>query len=410
MKVEIEVNNSTDPKAQFVTWTPSPCRIRVTDPTGAAASTVNLRISATAAATGGEVVFRSGTSGAFSATLTLQVPTSGSTVPFFAAGRFGRASTRNGDATVQARMRTTSVGSSDVMVRIRKNANILTNDERDRFVAAFAQLNNQGAGRFSDFRLMHTDESSPQAHFAAAFLPWHRAYLLDLERELQAIDPSVALPYWRFDQPAPKLFSRDFFGVSDSLGTVQFSAGNPLRFWTTDGVQGINRRPFFNTSTGRPGVRTEAQTLALGGAGNLYRLFRNMEGNPHGTAHTSFGGSISSIGTAARDPLFFLLHCNVDRLWAKWQRQFGRSNPAQASAYDSNPANPVGHNLQDSMWPWNGIVGGDRPSTAPGGALAASPAVSAPGAQPRVQDCVDYQGSVSASGRLGFDYDDVPFA
>jgi len=410
MKVEIEVNNSTDPKAQFVTWTPCPCRIRVTDPTGVTASTVNLRIAATAAAAGGEVVFRAGTSGAFSATLTVQVPTSGSTVPFFAAGRFGRASTRSGDATIQARMGTTSVGTADVMVRIRKNANALTSDERDRFVAAFAQLNNQGAGRFSDFRLMHTDESSPQAHFAAGFLPWHRAYLLDLERELQAIDPSVALPYWRFDQPAPKLFNRDFFGVSDSLGAVQFSAGNPLRFWTTDGVQGINRRPFFNTSTGRPGVRTEAQTLALGGGGNLYRLFRNLEGNPHGTAHTSFGGSISSIGTAARDPLFFLLHCNVDRLWAKWQRQFGRANPAQASAYDSNPDNPVGHNLADSMWPWNGIVGGDRPSTAPGGALAASSAVSAPGPQPRVQDCVDYQGSVSAAARLGFDYDDVPSA
>ena len=68
-----------------------------------------------------------------------------------------------------------------------------------------------------------------------------------------------------------------------------------------------------------------------------YPAFRTMEGNPHGSAHTSFGGSISSIPTAARDPLFFLLHCNVDRLWAKWQRQFGRFNPAQAASYDSNP-------------------------------------------------------------------------
>ena len=41
-------------------------------------------------------------------------------------------------------------------MRIRKNANTLTPGERDRFVAAFAQLNNQGAGRFADFRDMHT--------------------------------------------------------------------------------------------------------------------------------------------------------------------------------------------------------------------------------------------------------------
>jgi tyrosinase len=135
-----------------------------------------------------------------------------------------------------------------------------------------------------------------------------------------------------------------------------------------------------------------------------------MEGNPHGFAHTSFGGSISSIGTAAKDPLFFLLHANVDRLWAKWQRQFGRFDPAQAASYDSVPASPIGHNLADTMWPWNGITGGTRPPTAPGGALAASPSATAPGPQPRVRDGLDFQGSVNPKARLGFDYDDVPFA
>jgi tyrosinase len=135
-----------------------------------------------------------------------------------------------------------------------------------------------------------------------------------------------------------------------------------------------------------------------------------MEGNPHGSAHTSFGGSIASINTAARDPLFFLLHCNVDRLWAKWQRQNGRFNSAQAASYDSNPGNPIGHNLPDTMWPWNGITSPPRPPTAPGGAMAASQCVSAPGPSPRVQSSLDYQGSVNALSRMGFDYDDVPFA
>ena len=259
----------------------------------------------------------------------------GTSVPFFVAGRFGRPSAGNGDVRIEARTGTTLVGSVPVMVRIRKNANTLTTAERDRFVAAFAQLNNQGLGRFADFRDMHTNVSSPQAHGAAGFLPWHRAYLLDLERELQAIDPSVALPYWRFDRAAPNLFQLDFLGVSDSLGTVRFSNSNPLQFWRTDGVQGINRRPFFNTGSAPPGLLSEAQTLALG---TQYRAFRTMEGNPHGLAHTSFGGSISSIGSAARDPLFFLLHCNVDRLWAKWQRQNGRFNAAQAASYDPGVA------------------------------------------------------------------------
>lgn len=406
MNVELQINNTINSQARFVSWAPSSCRIRVTNPSGAITPTVTIRLSSTSAATGGAVVFRNGTTGAFSNTLTLTVPINGTSVPFFVAGKFGRPSSSNADVRIDARLGTLLVGSVKVMVRIRKNANDLTPAERDRLISAFAQLNNQGAGRFADFRDMHTNVTSPQAHGAPGFLPWHRAYLLDLERELQNIDPTVALPYWRFDQASPSIFTLDFFGVSNSVGTVQFSPTNPLQFWRTDGVPGINRRPFFATNTAPPGLRTEAQTLALG---NAYPAFRTLEGNPHGSAHTSFGGFISSIGTAARDPLFFLLHCNVDRLWAKWQRQFGRFNPAVAASFDG-AANPVGHNLTDTMWPWNGITTPPRPPTAPGGSLAASPCVSAPGPQPRVSQSLDYQGTVNAVSRLGFDYDDVPFS
>ena len=378
----------------------------MTNPSGVTAPTVAIQITATSAASAGAVVFRAGSTGAFSNGLTVTVPIDGTSVPFFVAGRFGRPSVNNGDVTIEARNGAALVGSVPLMVRIRKNANTLTAGERNRFVSAFAQLNNQGLGRFVDFRNMHTTVSSPQAHGAPGFLPWHRAYLLDLERELQAIDPSVALPYWRFDQAAPNIFTRDFLGVSDAIGTVQFSATNPLQFWTTDGVQGINRRPLFNTTAAPPGLRTEAQTLALG---TRYAAFQTMEGNPHGSAHTSFGGSVSSIGTAARDPLFFLLHCNVDRLWAKWQRQNRRFDPAQATSFDNSGGNPIGHNLPDTMWPWNGVTGAPRPPTAPGGAMAASPCVSAPGPQPRVRDCLDYHGVINPASHLGFDYDDVAF-
>jgi tyrosinase len=405
MVVEIQINNSTNVMARYVAWAPSPCRIRVTNPAGVPAQVVNLRLSATSVAGGGRVEFREKPSDAFASSILLHVPTNGTSVPFFTAGLFGSASRSDKDVTIEARRGNTVVGSVKVMVRVRKNANTLTAGERDRLVAAFAQLNNQGMGRFADFRDMHTAVSSAQAHGAKGFLPWHRAYLLDLERELQNIDPSVALPYWRFDQAAPNIFTPDFLGVSDNIGTVSFSASNPLQFWVTDGVQGINRRPFFNTGTAPGGLRTEAQTIALGTA---YPAFRTMEGNPHGSAHVSFGGSISSIPTAARDPLFFLLHCNVDRLWAKWQRQNSRFNPAVAASYDSAAA-PIGHNLPDSMWPWNGITGGTRPPTAPGGAMAASPSVTAPGGQPVVQQALDYQGTINAASRLGFDYDDVAF-
>jgi tyrosinase len=414
MNVELQINNSPNANARFVGWSPSPCRIRVTNPSGATGPTVPVQLKSVSAASGGAVQFRKGSTGTFADTLSFELPTNGQSVPFFVAGRFGRASVNNGDVRIEATARlpltgAQLVGSVRLMVRIRKNAEGLTPGERDRFIAAFAQLNNQGLGRFADFRNMHTNVSQPQAHGAPGFLPWHRAYLLDLERELQAIDSSVTLPYWRFDQPAPKLFTQDFIGTTGPNGTVQFSNTNPLQFWVTDGVQGITRSPRNNwnpqTQPG-PTVLTEAQTFALG---TTYPPFSAMEGNPHGTAHTRWDGFIRVIGTAARDPLFFMLHCNVDRLWAKWQKQNGRFNSAQAASYDSNPSNPVGHRLPDTMWPWNGVTTPPRPPTAPGGALASSPCASAPGNQPQVQSCLDYQGAINALARHGFDYDDVRF-
>ena len=195
MKVELQINNSVTPTARFVSWAPSPCRIRMTDRAGAPPfGNVTVQFTSVSAASGGAVAFRKGTTGAFSTTLSLAVPVTGASVSFFVAGRFGRPSINSGDVRIDAHVGTTLVGAVKVMVRVRKNAEALTPGERDRFVKAFAQLNNQGAGRFADFRNMHTDVSSPQAHGAPGFLPWHRAYLLDLERELQAIDPSVALP------------------------------------------------------------------------------------------------------------------------------------------------------------------------------------------------------------------------
>src|SRR5262249_14915283 len=133
-----------------------------------------------------------------------------------------------------------------------------------------------------------------------------------------------------------------------------------------------------------------------------------MEGDPHGAAHTSFGGSISSIPTAARDPIFFLLHCNVDRLWAKWQQNNNLFDPAFPTAFDTAQPNPLGHNLGDTMWPWNGDTSPPRPPTAPGGSLADSACVNAPGPTPKVADLLDYRGIVVSAEQLGFAYDDIP--
>jgi len=355
----------------------------------------------------GKLLFATTRTGDGAATLPLALPVSGAAVAFWVGGDVAAPSRDYGDAVATASFgpATQIVGRRPLMVRVRKNAVALNAAERDRFLAAMGILNGNGLGRFRDFRDMHVNIASPEEHGDSGFLPWHRAYLLDLERELQAIDPRVALPYWRFDQPAPSLFTTAYMGRTGSSGSVQFNPGHGLENWVTDGQLGISRRPLFNVNNA-PSLRSEAQTFALSGAGRTFASFRSMESDPHGAAHTSFSGSIGSIGTAARDPLFFMLHCNVDRLWAKWQWLFHRHDPAVSQSYSQGSR--VGHRLADTMWPWNGITTPPRPPTAPGGAFAGSLSTPLPGPAPRVQAMIDYQGKVGGVA-LGFDYDDVPF-
>ncbi len=413
MRTEITINGSSELASNYIAWAPVPCQVRLVDATEADGP-VAVRLSNQNPSQGGQIVFYPAVPGPAQDDIQLTLPVDGSPVPLFIAGKFGKPSTTDKDAIIETRDAGNGnlLSMSSLMVRVRKNANDLTGAERDRFLSAIARLNDRGMGRFSDFRNIHTDAGSPEAHFNAGFLPWHRAFMLDLERELQALDPSVTLPYWKFDEVARNLFSRSFMGVPNAIGTLRFSANNPLQFWVTDMSPGIVRQPFFNTTTQSAFVDGEADTLNLGDA---YARFANMEGNPHGFAHTSFGGFISDIPTAAKDPLFFMLHANVDRLWAKWQWLNRRFDIGSIDTYafpgaaGSPGSTRIGHNLNDTMWPWNQITGFPRPPSAPGGNFPDSAIVSTPGPIPAVRDMIDYQGVLNPASRLGFDYDDVPF-
>jgi tyrosinase len=418
MRAELILNGNPSAAARYVGWAPVPAQVRITDPTGATGPLATVRLRNRNPTQGGQVEFFAAVPGPAREELQLTLPVAGDPVGLHVAGQFGRPSAEDGDAAVEIE----ATGSGEVlavaplMVRIRKNAATLTTRERNRFLTALAIFNGRGLGRFSDFRNVHTQAGNLEAHGRAGFLPWHRALLLDLERELQQIDPSVALPFWRFDQPASALFTVDFMGAADpDTSTVRFSPANPLQFWVTDGRPGIVRGPLFDTQRQAPTVLSEFDTLLLGRPGNHFVLFRRMEGNPHAWAHTNFTGFIADIPTAARDPLFFLLHANVDRLWAKWQwinRRFDVTNVStysrQGSAGDPG-AGRVGHNLNDTMWPWNQVVTPPRPRAAPGGTLSPSPLTSAPGLSPMVRAMIDYQGVLTPASRNGPDYEDVPY-
>jgi tyrosinase len=374
-------------------------------------------------------------------TLTLSLPDDGTWVYFYMAGNFNNASINDKDAVMEIIDFNTSLllSREGVMVRIRKNANTLTTTERNRFLEALKKLD-LTYNDYIDFIKTHSRDNrgitlskiaSRQAHAGSAFLPWHRAYVLHLETLLQAADPSVALPYWKFDANAPQVFSEDFMGSNSSGNMVTLAPSNPIVSWTLpgEGVQtGIQRKTPYGDN-GHPKVATEKATLALGSPSFAFSNFKRMEISYHNRAHAKSGSTswLLAQNTSTRDPIFFLLHSNVDRVWAKWQWMSSRYDMNDTVSYDLQgsfdaPAPGVlppdvsanrtlGQYADDTMWPWDNITGGTNAAARPSIAILTPfpvPLNSAAGKKPTVKSMIDYLGITNSypCDGLGYAYDD----
>jgi tyrosinase len=59
-----------------------------------------------------------------------------------------------------------------------------------------------------------------------------------------------------------------------------------------------------------------------------------LQGTPHGDVHVDIGGWMHDVPTAGQDPIFYLHHCNIYRLWNLWLAQGGgRTDPLNDSAW-----------------------------------------------------------------------------
>ena len=406
MTLLLQLGESDDPRDRYLGWSPVPVSVRLSDATGAPVSAVARNRDTTH---GGQLVFRVPADTNWSPQVRVQVPGDGTPTTIQIAGRFDFASRRDGDACLEVVPDDglAAPATMTMMVRVRRDANDLSEGERDLFLDTLASFNDGGAGRFREFREIHDKPGDREMHPYPGFLPWHRAFVLDFERELQAIEPAVALPYWRFDKPAPKVFSPDFMGADRKSARPYLASTNPLTGWVTDQTPGIDRRalrnrdPAFDPMVNPVRVKDMERTT-------IFPDFAPINSELHSAAHLAFEGFLENLDVSVRDPLFFLLHAGVDHMWAKFQSDREMQNPVNPGAYAKGKQR-VGHNLDDTMWPWNQVVKYPRPPHAPGGMLCYSPNVSAPGGQPKVEQMFDYQGVIHAENGLGFAYDDVPF-
>ncbi|GAA1179141.1 tyrosinase [Kitasatospora gansuensis] len=259
---------------------------------------------------------------------------------------------------------------------VRKNQATLTAQEKRAFVNAVLALKRNGGydafvSTHNSFIVGDTDNGERVGHRSPSFLPWHRRFLLQFEQALQAIDPTVTLPYWDWTADrttGATIWGADFMGgngrSSDgqvTTGPFAYSSGN----WTLT-VRPDSRnylRRSLGTGVAQLPSRTETDgVLAIAEYdaapwNSTSAGFRNnLEGwrgvNLHNRVHVWVGGMMST-GMSPNDPVFWLHHCFIDKLWAEWQKR----HPAAGYLPTAGTANVV--DLNDTMKPWNDVTPAD---------------------------------------------------
>lgn len=153
-------------------------------------------------------------------------------------------------------------------------------------------------------------------HSTLYFWSWHRMYLYWFERIIRKMsgDSSFALPYWNWSAPSQRKLPAPFRDPSSELYTS-------------------HRYAAMNNGTGSLPATDVSYSAAFS-----YTDFPNandtLQGTPHGDVHVDIGGWMHDVPTAAQDPIFYLHHCNIDRLWNLWLAQGGnRTDPLNDSAW-----------------------------------------------------------------------------
>ena len=290
----------------------------------------------------------------------------------------------------------------------RKNVKDLSPSDKSAFVAAILGVHGKPSvlhagdpnrNRYDDFVEIHMNAMMAQkkfpddptfspgwAHYAPAFYPWHRVLLYEFELELQSIIPTVTIPYWDWTDPASNPFTPDFLGgagtgangkvmpgdgpfahdgpnawllhVVDNVGDPDYlqrylNGADPLNgFPNTLPTKAGDVDPVINGST-------VYEASPWKGSPTIDNCFRSrMEANLHNWIHNWVGGSMLNM-TSPNDPVFWLHHCNIDRLWPVWMAQH-----PMAARY-APPAGTLGvapgHGINDTMIffsggpaPWTG--------------------------------------------------------
>ncbi|WP_040550487.1 redoxin domain-containing protein [Pedosphaera parvula] len=149
--------------------------------------------------------------------------------------------------------------------------------------------------------------------------PWHRLMLYQFEQTIREVsqDDDFTLPYWNpvtgneadlslpfaLRDPASELFNSTRYPWVNGGERLD----KPVMGWLS--LDCLNEKFYIDSPTG-----------ALG-------FCNRLDQNPHFFTHIALGGDMADFSTVGGDPIFYLHHANLDRIWESWNR-LGNSNPA----------------------------------------------------------------------------------
>jgi tyrosinase len=256
-------------------------------------------------------------------------------------------------------------------IRLRKEWRQLTIPERKDYIRAVKCLHTKpsiytdalpsSASLYEDFAAVHKF-LTPYIHWESQFLPWHRYFLYAFENALKReCSYSGSLPYWDYALDAPPailknspIFDPDhgFGGDGEKLANPIYprmppnlppgSGGGcqldgPFEDWT------ISIAQWNSTGKADPRCLTRSINDAVSrdwcnrkveqqvkDQDSFVGMYTEMMGNPD--YNTYFGlhlcghfivagpGSGADVYIGSVDPLFYLHHANLDRVWWEWQK------------------------------------------------------------------------------------------
>jgi tyrosinase len=229
-----------------------------------------------------------------------------------------------------------------VPLGVRKNQARLSGAEQTAFRNAVTQL--VAEGQYLRLTQDHMDMSH-NMHGSMGetglyrFLAWHRRYLVAFEHELQRADrrlrpnatEPLGIPYWRWQNDFPA-WLEGFLPANDPTTGHPPPArrkGPPnLKPEATDIDLILNHSNTQQTGIARQNDYTKF-TYAIEGWG--IRPDRSQL-RAHNQGHAWIGGIMNNTSTSPTDPMFWLHHAEIDRLWHSWRQTHPNPAPPLAGA------------------------------------------------------------------------------